>query len=104
MIHQTAVLVFASLLISSAAFAQDAKLVEAAKKESGAIIAYGSMESNTAEPIIEAFQKKTGLKVEYWRASATKAMDRALTEIRAGKHLFDVMINNSGATTVLHKE
>ena len=86
------------------AFAQDAKLVEAAKKESGKIVAYGSMESNIAEPIIDAFTKKTGLHVEYWRASATKAMDRALTELRAGKHLFDVMVNNSGATTVLHKE
>ena len=95
---------FASLIICVSAFAQDAKLVEAAKKESGKIVAYGSMESNTAEPIIDAFTKKTGLHVEYWRASATKAMDRALTELRAGKHLFDVMVNNSGATTVLHKE
>lgn len=91
-------------LLSTNAFAQDAKLIEAAKKEGGKIIAYGSMETNTAEPIIEAFTKKTGLQVEYWRASATKAMDRALTELRAGKHLFDVMVNNSGATTVLHKE
>ncbi|MBM4263204.1 MAG: extracellular solute-binding protein [Deltaproteobacteria bacterium] len=99
--------VFASVLTLFAvtfAHAQDAKLIEAAKKESGKIIAYGSMETNTAEPIIEAFTKKTGLQVEYWRASATKAMDRALTELRAGKNLFDVMVNNSGATTVMHKE
>ena len=41
--------------------------------------------ANTAEPIIEAFTKKTGLQVEYWRASATKAMDRALTELRDAK-------------------
>ena len=94
----------AALLVHAPASAQDAKLVEAAKKESGKIVAYGSMESNTAEPIIDAFTKKTGLQVEYWRASATKAMDRAITELRAGKHLFDVMVNNSGATTVLHKE
>lgn len=91
-------------LIPTLALAQDAKLIEAAKKEGGKIIAYGSMETNTAEPIIEAFTKKTGLQVEYWRASATKAMDRALTELRAGKNLFDVMVNNSGATTVMHKE
>ena len=104
MIRQLTIIPAALLLLASAAFAQDAKLVEAAKKESGAIIAYGSMEQAQAEPIIDAFQKKTGLKVEYWRASATKAMDRALTEMRAGKHLFDVMINNSGATTVMHKE
>lgn len=104
MLGQSAILFLASLLIPALAFAQDAKLVEAAKKEGGKIVAYGSMESNTAEPIIEAFMKKTGLQVEYWRASATKAMDRALTEMRAGKHIYDVMVNNSGATTVMHKE
>jgi iron(III) transport system substrate-binding protein len=79
MIRQFAIETSVLLLLASAAYAQDAKLIDAAKKESGAIVAYGSMEQTQAEPIIEAFQKKTGLKVEYWRASATKAMDRALT-------------------------
>ena len=41
--------------------------------------------------------KKPDLTVEYWRASATKVMDRALAELRAGKPAFDVMVNNSGA-------
>jgi iron(III) transport system substrate-binding protein len=104
MIRQLAIVLSALLLLASAVFAQDAKLIEAAKKESGAIVAYGSMEQTQAEPIIEAFQKKTGLKVEYWRASATKAMDRALTELRAGKPLFDVMVNNSGAIHLMQKE
>src|SRR5207245_7667186 len=53
---------------------------------------------------IEAFNKKTGLTVEYWRASATKVMDRALAEVRAGKPAFDVMVNNSGAIYVMKKE
>ena len=92
------------LLIPVGAAAQDAKLLEAAKKETGAIIAYGSLESNTVEPIIEAFKKKTGLTVEYWRASATKVMDRALGEFRAGKSVFDVMVNNSGAIQVMKKD
>src|SRR5258706_95090 len=100
----TIFLIVAALSISRMVFAQDAKLIEAAKKESGPIVAYGSMEQNQAEPILEAFQQKTGLKAEYWRASATKAMDRALTEMRAGKALFDVMVNNSGATRVMQKE
>ena len=103
MIRQSTIALLASLLISSVAFAQDAKLVEAAKKESGAIIAYGSLESNTVDPIIEGFKKKTGLTVEYWRASATKVMDRALGELRAGKSVFDVMVNNSGAIHVMKK-
>jgi iron(III) transport system substrate-binding protein len=104
MIRQTAIALLASFLISLTANAQDAKLIETAKKESGAIVAYGSLESNSVEPIVEAFKKKTGLTVEYWRASATKVMDRALSEFRAGKSVFDVMVNNSGAIHVMKKE
>src|SRR5438309_5149419 len=104
MIRLAVLFVLFALLLTSVALAQDAKLVEAAKKESGAIIAYGSLESNTVEPIIDAFKKKTGLTVEYWRASATKVMDRALAELRSGKPVFDVMVNNSGAIYVMKKE
>jgi iron(III) transport system substrate-binding protein len=104
MILQLAIGFLIALSISTAALSQDTKLIEAAKKESGAIVAYGSLESNTVEPIIEAFKKKTGLTVEYWRASATKVMDRALGEFRAGKSVFDVMVNNSGAIHVMKKE
>jgi len=91
-------------LLAAPVSAQDAKLVEAAKGEGAKAVAYGSLESNTVEPIIEAFHKKTGIAVEYWRASATKVMDRALGELRAGKPLFDVMVNNSGAIHVMKKE
>ena len=104
MIRHSTITLLISLLISFTTFAQDAKLIEAAKKESGAIVAYGSLESNTVEPIVEAFKKKTGLTVEYWRASATKVMDRALAEQRAGKSVFDVMVNNSGAIHVMKKD
>ena len=65
------------MLFAATTSAQDTKLVEAAKKEGAKAVAYGSLESNTVEPIIEAFHKKTGIAVEYWRASATKVMDRA---------------------------
>src|SRR5258707_7056695 len=97
-------IVLSVLLPVFPAAAQDAKLIEAAKKESGPILAYGSLEANTVEPIVVAFKKKTGLTVEYWRASATKVMDRALAEQRAGKSVFDVMVNNSGAIFVMKKE
>jgi iron(III) transport system substrate-binding protein len=102
---------FASLLIAilfslNASFsaAQDARLIEAAKKEGGKVVAYGSLENTAMDPIVQAFQKKTGLTVEYFRASATKAMERALAEQRAGKSLFDVMVNNSGAIAIMKKE
>jgi hypothetical protein len=51
-------LLFANVFAASRVSAQDAKLIDAAKKEGGKIVAYGSLESNTVEPIIEAFNKK----------------------------------------------
>jgi iron(III) transport system substrate-binding protein len=104
MIHGLIIALLVSFLVSFTAMAQDTKLLDATKKETGAIIAYGSLESNTVEPIIDVFRQRTGLTVEYWRASATKVMDRALAELRAGKSVFDVMVNNSGAIHVMKKE
>lgn len=104
MLRRAAVAILVCLSISSGAFAQDAKLIEAAKKEGGKVVAYGSLENAALDPIAAAFEKKTGIKVEYFRASATKAMDRALTELRAGKATFDVMVNNSGAIEIMRKE
>ena len=51
-----------SLSISSSAAAQDARLIEQAKKEGGKLIVYGSLESFTVEPIAEAHLKKTAPK------------------------------------------
>ena len=82
------------LLVSGPVLGQDAKLIEAAKKEGGKAVAYGSLETETYEPVAKAFEKKTGLKVEYWRGSATKVMDRALSEYRAGRPIFDLIITN----------
>jgi ABC-type molybdate transport system substrate-binding protein len=71
MIRQATIWLAASLLIPFSARAQDAKLIEAAKKEGGKVVAYGSLESASMDPIAQAFEKKTGIQVEYFRASAT---------------------------------
>ena len=90
-------MVFVVLIILSAgtALAQSTALIDAAKKEAGTVVAYGSLESDTVAAIKQAFQNNTGLELEYWRASATKVMDRALSEYRAGKPLFDVVLTNT---------
>lgn len=75
--------------------AQDAVLVDAAKKEGGKVVVYGSIENDTMELIAGAFKKKTGLAVDFWRSSANKVMDRAQSEFRAGKPLFDVVLTNT---------
>ena len=85
-------------------FAQDAKLVEAAKKEGGKIVAYGSLEPDTTDAVKKAFEKKTGLSLEYWRASTTKIVDRATSEFRAKKALFDVILVHDAEMRLLFKE
>ncbi len=89
--------------LAASVFAQDTKLLEAAKKE-GKVVIYGSLESDTVEAITKAFQKKTGLEVDYWRASATKVMDRALSEYRAGKPLFDIILTNDNPMQIMLKQ
>jgi hypothetical protein len=67
------------------AFSQSASLIEEARKEGGKVVAYGSLESEAFDAIKTAFQKKTGLALEYWRASGTKVMDRAMSEYQDGR-------------------
>ena len=86
------------------AFSQDAKLIEAAKKEGGKAIVYTSMETFTADAIKAAFEKKTGLQMEYWRGSSTEVMDRSLAEFRVGKPLFDVVAMTGDHMHLLAKE
>lgn len=96
--------VFVGLLClgGGTALAQSTPVNDAAKKE-GKVVAYGSLESDTTEALKQAFERNTGLQLEYWRASATKVMDRALSEYRAGKPIFDVVLTNSAPMHVLEK-
>lgn len=94
----------ATLLLSRApGFSQSTNLIEAGKKE-GKVVAYGSLESDNADAVFQVFKKKTGIEVDYWRASATKVMDRALSEYRAGKPLFDMIITNDAPMQIMVKE
>jgi iron(III) transport system substrate-binding protein len=87
----------------TSAYSQSASLIDAGKKEGKAVI-YGSLESDTAGAVFKVFKQKTGIEVEYWRASATKVMDRALSEYRAGKPLFDVILTNDNPMQIMQKE
>ena len=97
-------IVLAGATISVApVFGQSSSLIEAGKKEGKAVV-YGSLESDSAAAIFDTFKKKTGIEVEYWRASATKVMDRALSEYRAGRPLFDIILTNDNPMRIMLKE
>ncbi|HEX9455438.1 MAG TPA: extracellular solute-binding protein, partial [Candidatus Binatia bacterium] len=102
-ISALATFLLSTWLFSAAAVAQSAKLIEAAKKE-GKVVAYGSLESDTTDAITQAFQKKFGIEVEYFRASATKVMDRAMSEFRAGKSLADVIITADNVMRLMQQQ
>jgi iron(III) transport system substrate-binding protein len=95
-----------TLFIVSVMFvlAQDTKLVEAAKKEGGRVVVYGSLENDTVDLITAAFKKKTGLDVDYWRDAANKVTDRVSAESRAGKPQADVVLTTTSTMQLIQKE
>jgi len=95
--------VVAMIIGAGTVYSQSANLVTEGKKEGKAVV-YGSLESDSANSIFNEFKKKTGIEVEYWRASATKVMDRALSEYRAGRPLFDIILTNDNPMRIMLKE
>jgi iron(III) transport system substrate-binding protein len=95
-------LLAATIAGAAPAFSQGANIA-AAKKEGKAVV-YGSLESDAADKAFAAFKAKSGIEVEYWRASATKVMDRGLSEFRAGKPLFDIILTNDNPMQIMFKE
>jgi iron(III) transport system substrate-binding protein len=92
------------VLSATQSLSQDAKLIDAAKKEGGKVVIYGSLETPVVEGVMQVFRKKTGLNAEYWRASAMSVMNRAMTEYRAGNPLYDVVLNNSDPLVIMAQE
>jgi ABC-type Fe3+ transport system substrate-binding protein len=87
--------VAAFFVAASVAWGQPVNL-DGAKKE-GKVVIYGTIVPQVMALIEKGFEGKYGLKIEYWRADATKVIDRVLTEWRAGKPGFDLVIGARGA-------
>ena len=82
---------------------RDARLLAAAKKQ-GTVVMYTSLNLKDSVPITEAFEKKTGLKVEIWRASSEKVLQRGVTEGRAGRYAPDIFETNGPEMEALYRE
>ena len=93
-----------AMSLPAALFGQDAKLIDAAKKEGGRVVVYGSIENETMELISGPFKKKTGLDIEFWRAASTKVMDRVLGETRTGKPIYDVVLTTTPPMEFMYNE
>jgi iron(III) transport system substrate-binding protein len=99
-----AMLVVLFFALAGAVIAQDTKLIEAAKKEGGKVVVYGSIENDTMDLIAAAFKKKTGLDVDYWRDAANKVTDRVTAESRAGKTQADVVLTTTSTMRLIQKD
>jgi len=83
---------------------REQKIYEAAKKE-GALLLYTSAQVKDMGAIVAAFEKKyPGIKVEIWRASSEKVLQRAITEARAGRNAMDVAETNGPELESMHRE
>jgi len=79
------------------------RLVAEAKKE-GTLALYSTMTLEDAQPLLAAFEKKYGIKVNMWRGVNQKLVQRSVAEARAGKLAADAFEGSGPGLEILHQE
>jgi iron(III) transport system substrate-binding protein len=79
------------------------KLVEGARKE-GDVLIYTSAPTDDVKALTEAFERKYGVKVKFWRSSAEKVAQRGVSEARAQRFEADVFETDAPALDALVRE
>src|SRR2546423_2419456 len=82
---------------------REQRLLEGARKE-GSVAFYATFPSEYAKELIEPFEKRTGIKVNHWRARSEILMQKVLTEARGGAANVDVISIISPQTETLRRE
>lgn len=82
---------------------RDQKLLEQAKRE-GTVSWYTSLAPTESTPLGQAFEKKYGIKVEIWRSTSSKVLQRVVTEGRGNRHAFDVVETNGPELEAMARE
>ena len=82
---------------------RNARLLERARQE-GSVTVYTSLAPTEATPLVEAFEKKTGVKVNLWRALSDAVVQRVLSEARGKRHAVDVVETNGPEMESLARE
>jgi iron(III) transport system substrate-binding protein len=79
------------------------RLAEGAKKE-GVVVIYTSAPPDDMAVLSASFEKKHGVKLQVWRASSEKVVQRAVTEARAGRFEADIIETNGPDIEALQRE
>lgn len=82
---------------------REQRLLERARKE-GTVVVYTSLAPTESTPLAQAFEKKSGVKVELWRAISEKVVQRAVTEARARRFAVDVVETNGPEMEMMARE
>ena len=82
---------------------REQKLAEGAKKE-GELNIYTSAQSDDMGALVAAFEKKYGVKVNVWRSSSEKVLQRAVQEARGNRHTMDVAETNGPELEAMSRE
>ena len=72
---------------------REQRLLEGARRE-GELNVYTSAQTTDLGPVVEAYEKKYGIKANIWRAGSEAVLNRAVQEARAGRHTVDVVETN----------
>ena len=79
------------------------RLAEGARRE-GVLNLYTSLTVEDMAALNAAFQARYGVKIQMWRASSDKVLQRVVTEARAGRHDVDIVETNAPPLESLHRE
>ena len=82
---------------------REKRILEGAKKEREVLV-YTSLNLKDSVPIVEVFEKKYGVKVQLWRSSSEKVLQRATAEARAGRFSCDILETNGPEMEAMHRE
>ena len=79
------------------------RIAEGAKKE-GTVTIYTSAPPDEMIALAAAFEKKHGVKLQVWRASSEKVVQRTVTEARGNRFEVDIIETNGPDIEALHRE
>jgi iron(III) transport system substrate-binding protein len=79
------------------------RLIAGAKREE-AFTLYTSAQTADLGPVVEAYEKKYGIRATIWRAGSEAVLNRAIQEARAGRHTVDVVETNGPELESLSRE
>ncbi|RXZ34087.1 extracellular solute-binding protein [Oxalobacteraceae bacterium CAVE-383] len=82
---------------------REQRLAEGARRE-GSLSLYTSMTSKDIAQVAQAFEKKYGVKITFWRGSAQKVLQRTVAEAQAAHNEVDVIQAPALVMEALHQE